>query len=136
MVGHHRNRIASRATAQRGPAVTLARGLGWFRIGLRLIEAFVPRVITGWLGMRGQEPIVRTYGVREIGKGIGILPSKDPALWIWGRVAGDILDLATVAPHLRGGHPDKDNVVRALAALVGVTIVDVSWAVRLGAGSG
>jgi hypothetical protein len=31
--------------------------------------------------------------------------------------AGDVLDLSTVAPHLRGSRPEKDNVVRALASL-------------------
>ncbi|MBV8900493.1 MAG: hypothetical protein JOY92_10345 [Verrucomicrobia bacterium] len=137
MAGHRNESHTPQGNGSvRRPAVALARGLDWFSIGLGLAEASVPGVITAWLGMRGQEGIVRTYGVREIANGIGILRAKDPTPWIWGRVAGDVLDLSTVAPHLKGAHPAKDNVVRALASLAGVTIVDVVCGVRLGTASG
>jgi hypothetical protein len=46
---------------------------------------------------------------------------QDPAPWILVRVAGDALDLTTVAPHLRQDLPKKDHVVYGLAAVVGVT---------------
>ena len=112
MAGHYNESHSPQGNGSaRRPAVALARGLGWFSIGLGLAEAFVPGVITDWLGMRGREGIVRTYGVREIANGIGILRSKDPTPWVWGRVAGDVLDVSTVAPHLKDGHPEKGNVV-------------------------
>lgn len=47
--------------------------------------------------MHGQERLIRAYGVREIAKGVGILTSPNPTPWLWGRVAGDALDLATLA---------------------------------------
>ena len=40
--------------------------------------------------------VARAYGLREIGTGIGILASKDPSPWLWGRVAGDALDVPCV----------------------------------------
>ncbi len=109
----------------------LARGLGWFSIGLGLAELLAPRRITRALAMEGQETLVRAYGVREIATGIGILASKDPTPWIWGRVAGDALDLATLAGQLKGGNRHAGNVGVAIAAVAGVTALDILCAQTL-----
>ncbi len=69
-------------------APELARGLGWFSLALGTIELMLPRTITGFLGMRGREGLVRLYGVREVGTGLAILGSSDPAPWMWGRWRG------------------------------------------------
>ena len=55
------------------------------------------------LGLRGHEKLVASYGAREIATGIGILAARDPTPWIWGRVAGDALDLGTLAGGLARG---------------------------------
>ena len=110
---------------------TLARGLGVFSIALGLAELLATRSLTRALGMEGHETLVRAYGVREIATGIGILSSHDPTPWIWGRVAGDALDIATVATGLEGSNPKKGNVGIALAALAGVTAVDAICAKTL-----
>ena len=55
--------------------------------------------------MDGHEPIVFAYGVREVVNGIGILASDDPTPWVWGRVGGDALDIATVAAGMSGDNP-------------------------------
>ena len=78
-------------------AHSMARGLGWFSIGLGLAEVLAPRALTRGLGMEGNEQLVQAYGLREIATGIGILSSDQPAPWIWGRVGGDALDMATLA---------------------------------------
>jgi hypothetical protein len=102
----------------------LARGLGWFSIGLGLTEILAPRALTRSLGMPGYEPLVVAYGVREVVKGVGILASDDPTPWIWGRVAGDALDLATLGAGLHDDNPKKDNVGLAMLAVLGVTALD------------
>ena len=102
-------------------AHSMARGLGWFSIGLGLAEVLAPRVLTRGLGMEGNEQLVRAYGLREIATGIGILSSDQPAPWIWGRVGGDALDMATLAAGLQPDNPKKYNVEMALAAVAGVT---------------
>ncbi len=104
---------------------TLARGLGIFSIALGIAEVAAPHAIARWLGMRGQARLIQAYGVREIATGIGILASRDPTPWIWGRVAGDGLDLATLATGLEGNNPKKGNVGIAMAAVAGVTALDV-----------
>ncbi|WP_132252895.1 cyclase dehydrase [Methylobacterium segetis] len=109
----------------------LARGLGWFSIGLGLFEIAAARSLTRNLGLDGREDLVRAYGVREIGTGVGILTSEDPAPWIWGRVAGDALDLATLATGLHGRNRHRDNLLLAMAAVAGVTALDVICAETL-----
>jgi hypothetical protein len=115
-----------------GTATAVARGLGWFSIGLGLVEALSPGLLARGLGMEGKETVLRGYGVREIGTGIGILAASDPAPWVWGRVAGDALDLATLATGLRNGNGRKGNVVVALAAVAGVGVLDGICAQALG----
>jgi len=110
-------------------APELARGLGWFSLALGTMELLLPRTITGFLGMRGSERLVRLYGVREVGTGLAILGSSDPAPWMWGRVAGDALDVATVAPKLAGRKPG--NAALALLTLAAVATLDVLCAEEL-----
>src|SRR5436190_19397243 len=95
-------------------ALKVARGLGWFSIALGALELFATRELRRSLGMRGDEPLLRLYGLREITTGIGILMSNDPTPWIWGRVLGDALDTGTLAAHLNDENPEATNVAVAL----------------------
>jgi hypothetical protein len=110
--------------SSRGVPDSLAKGLGWFSLALGLTELLAPRSITRPLGMEGKEALVRVYGVREIGSGILSL-SVDKNLGLWSRVAGDGIDIATVMTALRHDNPKRDNVVVALAVLLGITAVDL-----------
>jgi hypothetical protein len=112
------------ANRQNGTAMALARGLGWFSIGLGLAEMLAPRMLTEQMGMEGKEPLLRFYGAREMAAGVGILMSDNPGPWVCGRVAGDALDLATLATGLDKQNPRKGNVAIALAAVAGVTALD------------
>jgi hypothetical protein len=103
----------------------LARGLGVFSIALGLVEVIAPRALARALGMDGQETLIRAYGAREIATGIGILASEDPTPWIWGRVAGDALDVATLMPALDRDNPQRGNAALALAAVAGATALDI-----------
>ena len=117
-------KIIRSGPSSRGIPDSLAKGLGWFSLGLGLTELLAPQRITRPLGMEGKEALVRAYGVREIGSGILSL-SVDKKLGLWSRVAGDALDIATVATALRPDNPKRDNVVVALALLLGITAVDL-----------
>jgi len=122
-------RYESDSTGRRGhpdsATDTLARGLGVFSIALGLAELIAPRALARALGMDGQETLIRAYGAREIATGIGILASEDPTPWIWGRVAGDALDVATLVPALDRDNPQRGNVALALAAVAGATALDI-----------
>lgn len=104
----------------------LAPALGWFSVGLGLIELLAPRQLCRALALEGHETLIRAYGAREVAAGIAILRSTDPALWVWGRVAGDAVDLATLAlAGQRANGQQRSNLAVAAAAVAGVTILDV-----------
>jgi hypothetical protein len=107
-----------------GGADRLARGLGWFSVGLGLAELLAPRLFTRALGMRGSEGLVRAYGAREVASGLLAL-SPDRGVGLWGRVAGDGLDLATLLAALRPDNPKRGNAGLALAMALGVTLLDI-----------
>jgi len=109
----------------------LARGLGWFSIGLGLAEILMPRAMARGLNMRGQENVLLLYGIREIVTGIGLLAAENRSPWMWGRVAGDALDIATLATSLQPGR--RLGPAIGLAAVAGVTAVDVANATALSA---
>src|SRR5947209_10102577 len=88
------------------PGIKLARGLGWFSIGLGLAEVLAPHAMADLTGVRSPA-LLRAYGLREIICGIGILGSARPAGWLWGRVAGDALDLATLLAAAAGADGER-----------------------------
>jgi len=108
-----------------------AHGLGWFSIALGALELLSTRELTRSLGMRGNEPLVRFYGLREIATGVGILLAKDPTPYIWGRVLGDALDIGTLAAHLNEENPEEGNVAMALGNVAVVTALDIYCAQKL-----
>lgn len=122
-----------RETHRNSSADTLARGLGWFSIGLGLAEVLAPRTLTRALGLQGHERLVQAYGLREIATGVGILAARNPAPWIWGRVGGDALDLATLAGGLHDDNRRRANVGIAMAAVAAVGALDVYCATALSA---
>lgn len=136
MMGYKYNQSFDDAShnQSRKPVEALATGLGWFSIALGLAEIAAPNAICRTLGMEGREGLIRGYGVREVMTGISILASHDPTPWIWGRVAGDALDLATLGAALEGDNPKKDNVWAAIATVAGITMLDAICAQRLTAG--
>ena len=123
---------AGRADRRRGPAHTVARGLGWFSIGLGLAECLMPRTMSRVVGLEGKENVLRAFGVREITSGIGLLVAQDPEPWVWGRVAGDAVDLGALSAGLRSDNPHRTGTVAAMLAVAQVTAVDVACAKALG----
>jgi hypothetical protein len=108
-----------------------AMQLGWFSVGLGVAELFFARRMARMLGMKGQEGLLRLYGLREIATGVGIFACReDPAAFVWGRVAGDALDIATLAASV-SGNPRKAAIALALANVGAVTAVDAMTAREL-----
>ena len=109
----------------------MAAGLGYFSIALGLAELAAPRALRRAAGVDAPDALVRAYGVREIATGLAILSTHDATPWIWNRVAGDALDIATVAlapADWRGGDRRKPW---ALGVLLVVTAVDLYCATCL-----
>ncbi len=106
----------------------LARGLGWFSIGLGLSEVLAPRSIERFLGTRNHAILTRLMGLREIASGIGILAGRQPAGWLWARVAGDLVDITSLKMAATSETAKPANIAFAGAAVLGITALDVACA--------
>lgn len=111
----------------RGPMRVPARALGWFSIALGLAELAVPRRMARVAGAPNVPLFTRACGVREIGTGIGLLTSRDPTPWLWGRVAGDALDIVAVGAGLATQRRPM-RTMTSLAVLLGIAWLDMKVA--------
>lgn len=127
-------RTSGRGRARRGlrpTDATLARGLGWFGIGLGMLELAAPRRLARFLGVGAHDGLIRTMGLREIASGFAILGQpRRPTVGIWSRVGGDVLDSALLAVAL-GASARRGRVLASLAAVGGVTALDLLTGDRL-----
>jgi uncharacterized membrane protein len=115
----------------------LARGLGWFSIGLGLAELLAPRGIARVAGVRGNTGLIRLLGLREIAHGIAIFTQgRRPAKAVWSRVVGDALDLACLGAAYASPTSDKGRLTFATANVLAVSALDVLCAQQLSAGDG
>ena len=114
-------------------AERLARGLGWFSIGLGLAELLLPGAVARLAGGRGKHTgLVRLYGLRELAAGAMIFSQgRTPAAGVWSRVAGDAMDLATLGVAYLTPSTNKAGVSFAAANVLGVTALDVICAQQL-----
>ncbi len=110
----------------------VARGLGWFSIGLGLTEVFAGRELGRALGMEDKPWLLRAFGVREIAAGAMILAQDNPKLGVWSRVIGDGMDLAALGSGFTEDNPQKANLGAAIAVVAGITMLDYWCAKRLG----
>jgi hypothetical protein len=108
----------------------LATFLGLFSVGLGLAELLTPKAVERVSGVHSRG-LLRMYGLREVASGLGILRTDRPAFWLWARVAGDVVDLATLAAAYADGNlVDRPRAVQAALAVAGVTALDVACAVE------
>jgi uncharacterized membrane protein len=112
----------------------LAWGLGWFSIGLGVAQLLAPRALARAAGLPIPPTLTRLCGVREIGCGLGILGDDQPTAWVQARVAGDALDLATMAAGLLvGPGVARRRVGVATAVMAGIAAIDLYCSRQLAA---
>jgi hypothetical protein len=110
----------------------MARGIGVMSLMLGGIDVAGAKTLAASLGIRGQEQMIRLYGLREILQGWAILVARDPTMWVWSRVASDVLDIGTlVAEHYAGNRSKTRNLALGVAVVLGITALDVMNARRL-----
>jgi hypothetical protein len=110
------------------PLTPLIKGLGWFSLALGMAELLAPRQVSRGAGIRRNDTLLQSFGLREIVTGIGILAAANPRPWLWGRVAGDVLDAATVAATAKPNKPARLGISSAL--LIGAGLLDVYTSLR------
>lgn len=105
--------------------VALSRYLGLFSLVLGGMELAMPRTVSRRLGVWGGPWLVRAFGVREMAAGFTVLTDPTAMSGPASRIAGDVLDVAVLLPAaLRSGYR-RQPAIWALAAVLGVTVLDV-----------
>ena len=105
-------------------------GLGFFSIGLGLLEVAAPGRIARWLGVEGKtaKTVTALFGGRELLAGGMLLRGPAVSTNVWNRVVGDTIDLAALGVAFSRSSR-KQAVAGALAFVAGATLLDV-WAAR------
>jgi hypothetical protein len=99
-----------------------------FSIAFGAAELIAPRAIARLLGIRADDrtrAVLRAYGAREIANGLGIITQPAQPAWLWSRVGGDALDLATLGRAADDEQADHARLAFATMAVLGLTAVDV-----------
>jgi uncharacterized membrane protein len=116
----------------------LVDGLGLFSLGLGTTQLVAPDAVNRLVGVEDGErsrAVQRWFGgAREVATGAGIESRRRPGLWLWTRVAGDVLDLSMLGGVVGGQarRPDaRRRAAMAMATVAGVLVVDVVAALRL-----
>jgi uncharacterized membrane protein len=114
-------------------AERLARGLGWFSLSVGLAEVFAPRLISRLLaGHDRYANLIRLYGLRELVSGVMVFgQGSRPAGAMWSRVAGDAVDIVTLAAAGASPRTNRSGVAIAAAGVLGVAALDVYCARQL-----
>ena len=109
-------------------ASTTGRALGAVSAALGLPAAIAPEKVASAIGLRGggtPAAVLRAVGVRELAAAGGLLAK--PAPWqLWGRVAGDAIDLGLLGTALAGrGAARRGRLAAVTAAITAITATDV-----------
>jgi uncharacterized membrane protein len=109
----------------------IAYALGWLSIGVGLAQIFAPRAVSRLIGAPRYSRIVRAMGVRELVTGIGMLTGRNPAPWLWSRVAGDVADGALLGAASLARGADRKRIGVTAAAVAAAAALDSHSAKRL-----
>lgn len=101
-------------------------GLGYFSIGLGLLEVAMPGRLARWLGLEGSKTARNTlfaFGLRELAAGGMLLRGPAVSTNVWNRVVGDAMDAGALGLAFTRSNR-KGAVAGALAFVGGGMIAD------------
>ena len=104
----------------------LARDLALFSIGVGIAQLLAPRKVAELIGLHSDDhdTLIRLLGIRELTSGLGIMQGS-PKVFLWSRVAGDMIDLGLLAAAMRNGRNDRKKLQVTAASVAAVTVCDI-----------
>ncbi|GGP64592.1 SRPBCC family protein [Saccharothrix coeruleofusca] len=111
----------------------LGRALGWVSLGLGVAQVAAPNAVRRMSGVDDSatsRAVVPLVGARELVHAAGLLAGKRAGPWAWTRVAGDAMDLTSLAVALanrRGRQQARQRrrLAGVTGAVLGITALDV-----------
>ena len=110
--------------------IQLSKLLGWVSLGLGAVELLASRRVAAMVGV-GIPALVQAFGAREVAAGLMVLNKPDTALPVWGRVAGDAMDIAVLASSLGRRNRQRNGAAGALLFVLAATALDIAVATAL-----
>jgi uncharacterized membrane protein len=108
-----------------------AQSLGIVSAGLGLAAVLAPGPLGRLIGLSEHTRLLRLVGTRELASAAGLLSQRrQPAPWLWSRVAGDAMDLALLGRALRRSNPERGRALGAIAVVAAIAAVDVAASLR------
>ena len=120
--------------ADHSPTEAVAIALGWFSVVLGVSELLAPGQVARLIGVPRNDvtrKTIRAYGARELASGLAILSEPSESKWLWSRVGGDALDLASLGAAASYESAERSRLAVATAAVAGVAALDVITAMGL-----
>ena len=111
-----------------------AKMMGVFSYALGISQVLRPGSVNRLMGIPDHNPnhaVTRLIGIREIVTGTGVLFGKNTSGWMWGRVAGDIMDISNVAGQLAGRLGTREKLVPTLVVLSAIAVLDAKIALDM-----
>jgi uncharacterized membrane protein len=126
------------AGRRRPPGYTLAQAMGWGSLALGIPQTTMPGRFCQAIGVRddaGSRAWTLAVGIREHAAAAGILVinRERPVPWLWGRVAGDVMDL-TLLMRAWNNRRKRQSATRLAIAMGGVVTTmacDLTAAIRM-----
>jgi uncharacterized membrane protein len=134
------------------PGERAGKALAAASVALGVPQLAAPGAFARAIGLTdtaGTRALIRAVGARELAAAAGILAQRRPVAGLWGRVGGDLMDLALLGNALRSGsdqrrggrfiigrrrggrsRSDRRRVGIAAAAVGGIAALDLFAAVR------
>lgn len=103
----------------------LGLGLGFFSIGLGMLEIAAPGRLAGWLGVdsRTAKTVIGLFGARELFAGGMLLRGPAASTSAWNRVIGDGIDLAALGIAFTRSSK-RTAVASAIGFVAGAALLD------------
>ena len=100
--------------------------------GLGAVELLSGRKLARKLGLPRSAPVLKTYGARELASGALLLAAPRSSVGAWSRVAGDVMDLATLGTARLQKRGRRERIVGALAFVGAALAADIAAGVLVG----